>query len=154
MAKFLVVDPGEFIAIDPKTGEEKFRAKTNIADANGEWANNFVKEIDRSIGKANEEGDVKDVKKYPINELHHLRYCLHTAAADGVRKHPAKEIEDLGLEILVFDGNPLVECDFALVRAKNFHRFRDISKTYPSIKTAKTQSKSGFLSLFWRKTNV
>ena len=66
MAKFLVMDPGEFIAIDPKTGEEKFRAKTNIADANGEWANNFVKEIDHSIGKANEENDVKDVKKYPM----------------------------------------------------------------------------------------
>ena len=118
MAKFLVMDSGEFIAIDPKTGEEKFRAKTNIADANGEWANNFVKEIDRSIGKANKENDVKDVKKYPINELHHLRYCLHTAAVDGVRKHPAKEIEDLGLEILAFDGRPLIECDFVLVRAE------------------------------------
>lgn len=118
MAKFLVMDPGEFIAIDPKTGEEKFRAKTNIADANGEWVNNFVKEIDCSIGKVNEEDDVKDVKKYPINELHHLRYCLHTAVADGVRKHPAKEIEDLGLEILAFDGNPLVECDFVLVRSE------------------------------------
>lgn len=67
MAKFLVVDPGEFIAIDPKSGEEKFRVKTNIADANGEWVNNFVKEIDRSIGKEKEENDVKDVKKYPIS---------------------------------------------------------------------------------------
>lgn len=27
MTKFLVTDPGEFIAIDPKSGEEKFRAK-------------------------------------------------------------------------------------------------------------------------------
>ena len=85
MAKFLVIDPGEFIAIDPKSGEEKFRAKTNIADANGEGVNNFVKEIDRSIGKAKEENDVKDVKKYPINELHHLRYCLHTALRGGNR---------------------------------------------------------------------
>lgn len=120
MAKFLVMDPGEFIAIDPKTGEEIFRVETtNIADANGEWANNFVKEIDRSLGKVTEEKDVKDVKKYPINELHHLRYCLHTAAVDGIHKHPAKEImEELGLEILAFDRRPLIECDFVLVRAE------------------------------------
>ena len=71
-----------------------------------------------SIRYINGEKEYSDVKKYPINELHHLRYCLHTAAVDGVRKHPAKEIEDLGLEILAFDGCPPIECDFALVRAE------------------------------------
>lgn len=62
MAKFLVTDPGEFIAIDPKSGEEKFRVKTNIADANGEWSNNFVKEVNNSINKKK---DTKDAKKEP-----------------------------------------------------------------------------------------
>ena len=48
MAKFLIVDPGEFIAIDPKSGEEKFRAKTNIADANGDYGD----KIDSSSNQA------------------------------------------------------------------------------------------------------
>ena len=116
MAKFLVIDPGEFIAIDPKSGEEKFRAKTNIADANGEWVNNFVKEIDRSIGKANKENDVKDVKKYPINELYYLRYDLRIAEDAGEKRHPSEVIKELGGKELAFDGCPIADCDFILAQ--------------------------------------
>ena len=118
MAKFLVIDPGEFIAIDPKSGEEKFRAKTNIADANGDCGDKIDGPSTQTDNLSVRNAENKLNKKYPINELHHLRYCLHTAAMDGVRKHPAKEIEDLGLEILAFDGRPLIECDFVLVRAE------------------------------------
>lgn len=116
MAKFLVMDPGEFIAIDPKTGEEKFRAKTNIADANGEWANNFVKEIDRSIGKANKENDVKDVKKYPISELYYLRYDLWDSDEAGERRHPCEVVKDLGGKELRFEGCPMGDCDYILAQ--------------------------------------
>ena len=118
MAKFLVIDSGEFIAIDPKSGEEKFRAKTNIADANGDYGDKIDGSGNQTDNLSIRNAGNKLNKKYPINELHHLRYCLHTAAVDGVRKHPAKEIEDLGLEILAFDGRPLIECDFVLVRAE------------------------------------
>ena len=118
MAKFLVIDPGEFIAIDPKSGEEKFRAKTNIADANGDYGDKIDDSGNQTDNLSIRNAGNKLNKKYPINELHHLRYCLHTAAMDGVRKHPEKEIEDLGLEILAFDGRPLIECDFVLVRAE------------------------------------
>ena len=118
MAKFLVMDPGEFIAIDPKTGEEKFRAKTNIADANGDYGDKIDGSSSQTDNLSVRNTENKLNKKYPINELHHLRYCLHTAAVDGVRKHPSKEIADLGLEILAFDGCPLIECDFVLVRAE------------------------------------
>ena len=118
MANFLVRDSGEFIAIDPKSGEEKFRAKTNIADANGDYGDKIDGSSNQTDNLSVRNAENKLNKKYPINELHHLRYCLHTAAMDGVRKHPAKEIEDLGLEILAFDGRPLIECDFVLVRAE------------------------------------
>lgn len=118
MAKFLVIDPGEFIAIDPKSGEEKFRVKTNIADANGDYGDKIDDSDNQTDNLSIHNAGNKLNKQYPINELHHLRYCLHTAAVDGVRKHPAKEIEDLGLEILAFDGRPLIECDFVLVRAE------------------------------------
>lgn len=118
MAKFLVIDPGKFIAIDPKSGEEKFRAKTNIADANGDYGDKIDYSGNQTDNLSIRNAGNKLNKKYPINELHYLRYCLHTAAVDGVHKHPAKEIEDLGLEILAFDGRPLIECDFVLVRAE------------------------------------
>lgn len=50
MANFLVRDSGEFIAVDPKIGEEIFRAKTNTADTNGEWGDKIVPEMDEIIG--------------------------------------------------------------------------------------------------------
>lgn len=116
MAKFLVMDPGEFIAIDPKTGEEKFRVKTNIADANGEWVNNFVKEIDNPISEEKEDRGIKDIKKYPINELYYLRYDLWDSDEAGEHRHPCEVVKDLGGKDLRFEGCPMGDCDYILAQ--------------------------------------
>ena len=117
MANFLVSDPGEFIAIDPKTGEEKFRAKTSVAiDANREWGD----KID-SFGSQTDNLSVRNAKnkrnkKYPINELYYLRYDLWGSDEAGERRHPCEVIKALGGKELRFEGCPMGDCDYILAQ--------------------------------------
>lgn len=115
MAKFLFVDSGEFIAIDPKSGEEKFRAKTNIADANGDYGDKIDSPGNQTDNLSIRNAENKLNKKYPINELYYLRYDLWDSDEAGERRHPCEVVKSLGGKELRFEGCPMGDCDYILV---------------------------------------
>ena len=116
MAKFLVMDPGEFIAIDPKTGDEKFRAKTNIADANGDYGDKIDGSGNQTDNLSIRNAENKLNKKYPINELYYLRYDLWDSDETGEHRHPCEVVKDLGGKELRFEGCPMGDCDYILAQ--------------------------------------
>lgn len=117
MAKFLVKDPGEFIGIDPKTGEEKFRAKTSvIIDANREWGDKMDDFDSRTDNLSVRNDKNKPNKQYPIDELYYLRYDLWDSDEAGERRHPCEVVKALGGKELRFDGCPMGDCDYILAQ--------------------------------------
>ena len=116
MANFLVRDSGEFIAIDPKSGEEKFRAKTNIADANGDYGDKIDGSGNQTDNLSIRNAENKLNKKYPINELYYLRYDLWDSDEAGERRHPCEVVKDIGGKELRFEGCPMGDCDYILAQ--------------------------------------
>lgn len=116
MAKFLVVDPGEFIAIDLKSGEEKFRVKTNIADANGDYGDKIDGFGNQADNLSVRNAEDKPNKKYPINELYYLRYDLWDSDEADERRHPCEVVKALGGRELRFEGCPMGDCDYILAQ--------------------------------------